>query len=433
VNTKVAVATSGGRDSTALLHCTVRAAAGLGVEVTALHVQHGLVPEAEQWLQQVRGQARRWGAGFAAARLQTQPAAGESVEAWARRERYRALADMALAAGCSLVLLAHHRRDQAETWLLQALRGAGAQGLSAMPGVAQRAGLFWARPWLDLPREAIETYLRRHRLRFVDDASNGDPRYARNRLRLRVWPALTAAFPDAETVLCAAARHAQDAAALAAEVAAVDVPAACTGRGLDVKHWLDLPPARRRNALGAWLLASLGAAPPDTLVQRLMAELPGSRAARWPAPGAELRLYRGVLAPYQAAPAVALLAPPAAFNLPLPGELALPVCSGFFRVELTEQGGAPALQLAQVQARARTGGERFSLAPLAMPRSLKKQFQARGVPALERQGPLLFTADGHLLFVPGLGIDGRLQASPGQSQWRITWHAITKSQPLGPG
>ena len=93
---RVAVAASGGRDSTALLHCTQRQASALGIEVVALHVQHGLQPQADVWLAQVRSQCRRWGAGFSCRRLSGGPARGDSVEAWARTARYAALAEMAL-------------------------------------------------------------------------------------------------------------------------------------------------------------------------------------------------------------------------------------------------------------------------------------------------------------------------------------------------
>jgi tRNA(Ile)-lysidine synthase len=88
--------------------------------VLALHVHHGLLPQADAWLAQVRKQSRRWGAGFRLPAPERRPPKGQSVEAWARAGRYAALAEMARAAGCRLVLLAHHRRDQAETWLLQA-------------------------------------------------------------------------------------------------------------------------------------------------------------------------------------------------------------------------------------------------------------------------------------------------------------------------
>lgn len=292
----VAVAASGGRDSTALLHCTAHAARGLGVTVHALHVHHGLMPQADAWLAHVRTQCRRWGVAFAATRLQGRPAPAESVEAWARRERYRALGAMAREAGCSLVLLAHHRRDQAETLLLQALRGGGPAGLAAMPRTARREGLMWARPWLDLPREAIEAYVRRHRLSFVDDASNDDDRFARNRLRRQVWPALAQAFPAAEAHLVASARRAAESAAALAELAAQDAHTVLMPDGsLDVASWKTLSAARRALLLRRWLAVAAGGAP-DSLVQRLLAELPAARGgSHWPAPAGALHLVRGVL------------------------------------------------------------------------------------------------------------------------------------------
>jgi tRNA(Ile)-lysidine synthase len=292
----VAVATSGGRDSTALLHCTARAGAALGVEVHALHVHHGLMPPADAWQEQVAAQCRRWGVPFASMRLQGAPARGDSVEAWARRGRYRALAQMACERGIGLVLLAHHRRDQAETFLIQALRGGGAAGLAAMPRQAERDGITWARPWLDQPRAAIDAYLRRHRLRFVDDASNDDARFARGRLRAVVWPALHAAFPDAEATLArAAARAAVDAAVLA-EVAAADLAVTTDeGRALAVDRWLALAAARRVNALRAWLGGALPEPVPETLVRRLAVELPACVHADWPAGSGRLLLRRGRL------------------------------------------------------------------------------------------------------------------------------------------
>ena len=121
--------------------------------MVALHVHHGLNPAADRWLAHGRALCERWArrglpVEFAATKLAGGPGAGESIEAWARRARYRALRQMALERGIDLVLLAHHRRDQAETFLLQALRGGGVAGLSAMPGQVRREGVTWARPWL---------------------------------------------------------------------------------------------------------------------------------------------------------------------------------------------------------------------------------------------------------------------------------------------
>ena len=113
----VAVAVSGGRDSMALLHCTARAAKALGIQVIALHVHHGLQKQADEWAAIIEKACKRWSVGIATRRLEAKPPKGDSVEAWARRERYAALAAMAQEAGAGLVLLAHHQRDQAETFL----------------------------------------------------------------------------------------------------------------------------------------------------------------------------------------------------------------------------------------------------------------------------------------------------------------------------
>lgn len=293
---RVAVATSGGVDSTALLHCTLRMARTPGIEVVALHVHHGLMPQADEWQHQVARQARRWGAGFAAARAAGAPAAGDSVEAWARRVRYPLLAQLAEAQGCAIVLLAHHRRDQAETFLIQALRGGGAAGLASMPRAMQRHGVLWMRPWLEQPRAAIEQYARAHRLAFVQDPSNGDRRFARGRLRSSLWPVLHDAFADAETTLARAAARAADDAAVLAEVAQADLHAIVAAEGaLDIAAWLLLSVPRRLLVLRAWLGRALADAVPETLVRRLATELPRCRHAEWPAGSRRVLLRRGLL------------------------------------------------------------------------------------------------------------------------------------------
>lgn len=423
---RVAVATSGGLDSTVLLHCTALRARPLGVDVVALHVHHGLMPQADSWLDKVRRQAKRWQVAFDARRLSGQPPPGASVEAWARVGRYAALAEMAKAHDCGLVLLAHHRRDQAETWLLQALRGAGDAGLSAMPVLAQRQGLAWARPWLNTPRAAIESYARRHRLSWVEDPSNADARFARSRLRAAVWPALEQAFPEAESALGLAARQAQSAAELAREVAAQDL-AGLSGlsgpQGLDLLGWLALSPARRRNALRAWLTQQLHSSPPGTLVDRLMDELPGSRSGSWPALGGVLRAYRGRLE-LQPAPGAAVQAlPPLFLRLDRPGAYAVAAWGGTLVVSPCREHGVPATLLRNAVLQSRRGGEQFQRIPGASARSLKKQFQALDVPAWAREGPLVTTVAGDLLYVPRLGMNARYWAAAGEPQVRLHWSA----------
>ncbi len=425
----VAVAYSGGRDSTALLHATLEAAAPLGIDVVALHVHHGLHVDADAWLAHCESTCRRWlRAGrwiaFEARRLQDRPARGESIEAWARRARYRALREMALERGIDLVVLAHHRRDQAETFLLQALRGAGVDGLAAMPRLARREGVSWARPWLDLPREAIEAYGRRHRLRHVDDASNDDPRFARNRLRESVWPALVDAFPEAEASLAAAATRAQVGSAGLTEWAAVDVPAVSDDESLDVARWRALPTVRQANALRGWLRQRSGRAPPASLVERLLGELDERGSRRWPAPEGELRSHRGRLR-YEAGAVNATpldAASTIAIDLSRVGECRVDAWSGTFVVRRAESDGIAASLARSLELRARRPGDRFQAGIDRPPRSLKLQFQAAGVPAWQRDGPIVAGA-GTIAYVPGLGLDARAVSMPGVPRVTIDWRA----------
>lgn len=424
---RVAVAWSGGRDSTALLHATLVAARAQDGEVLALHVHHGLSPFADDWLAHCEAQCRRWQrrglpVTFVAERLAGRPARGESVEAWARQGRYRALRTMAMANGATLVLLAHHRRDQAETFLLQALRGAGVAGLSGMPRLVERDGIVWARPWLGRPREAIEAYVRRHRLKHVDDDSNADARFARNRLRVQVWPSLVDAFPQAEATLADASRWAQQASACLAELAALDLAALVDDGRLDVAAWRSLSAARGANVLRAWLQRCTGEVAPAALVERLGEELPVVRSARWPVGGGELRLYRGRLR-YQAdAPSAASLPREATLSIGTTGTHALPGWGGRLEVMPVEEGGIPIAWLGRLELRERGGGERFQAGLARPPRSLKKQFQMAAVPAWAREGPLLYSG-GQLVFVPGLGLDARVLALPGQPQVGLRWIA----------
>lgn len=294
------VAYSGGTDSTALLWVTARVAQAQGLRVLAFHVHHGLLEQADAWVVHAQAVVSQMAAAglpveLRVAHLQGRPDPGDSVEAWARRGRYQALTEMALAAGVELVLLAQHAQDQAETVLLQALRGAGPAGLAAMPRLQVRGGVAWARPWLGQPKSRVQAVLLESGLPAVQDPSNHDPRYARSRLRQWVWPELERQFPQTTAVLGEVARHAAQARTLADEVAAQDLPL-CTSAegGLRYSSWAALPPARRRNALTAWLAPQLPDGVPVSLVDRLMAQWQG-QGRRWPAPGGWLRSQRGVL------------------------------------------------------------------------------------------------------------------------------------------
>ena len=427
MNSRVAVAVSGGRDSMALLHCLATAAQPHGVEVWALHVHHGLQAQADEWVAFVERTCKRWASKglplhFAMQRLSGKPARGQSVEAWARAGRYAALAAMAREAGCDVIALAHHRADQAETFLLQALRGAGAAGLASMPASAVRDGITWVRPWLEQPREAIEAYVHTHRIRHVDDASNADPRFARNRLRVGVMPALRAAFPDADAALADAAMRAARASELIGEIARADVGTVCEKDVLLLERWRQLSNVRRRECLRAWLAPHTERGVTEALLDRLQHELPGAKPARWPFDGGELRRYRGHVTAVALRTNVTALLPCAAFVNDV-GTYAVPGQEATLRVTSVKTGGLPLALLHNATWRAREAAQQFQRAAATPPRSLKKQFQSAGVPAWSRDAPLLISEDGQLLLVPGLGTDARALAVPGRPRVSLAWVA----------
>ncbi len=421
----VAVAVSGGRDSTALLHATLRAATPLGLRVVALHVHHGLQEQADAWVRHLRRQCARWsrqhpGLLLRVAHLGGSPGRGDSVEAWARQGRRAALARMAAEEGASLLLLAQHRQDQAETVLLQALRGGGAAGLAAMPRAQERAGLRWARPWLDHDGSAIAAYVRRHRLGHVEDPSNRDPRFDRNRLRQEVWPVLSSAFPQAAEALCEVAAQAQQLRALQQEVAEQVLPDMLGAQGqLRLAAWRAQPEAHRALLLEAWLRRALGRGATRALVSRLRVDLLRKDDGQWPWAGERvLRAYRGELRMPGLDPAT----PPLSGAWPPQADGWWRLADGLGRVQVcaVEEGGVAWSALSGAEWRPRAGGEQWMRAAGVPARALKKCFQSAAVPAWERSGPLLWSG-GQLLWVPGLGPDARAVAPRGVVQARLLW------------
>jgi tRNA(Ile)-lysidine synthase len=412
-----------------LLHAACLWARAHGAQVHALHVQHGMSKLAPGWEDHGRAQVAAWSAElpvmFQVRRLALVVPPGASLEAHARQARYRALADMAREAGCDTILLAHHRDDQVETFLLQALRGAGPAGLSAMPADIERDGLRWLRPWLDRPRADLEAWRVAHALSHIDDDSNTDTRHARNRLRLSVLPTLRQAFPMADETLAASARLAQDARDCLDALAAIDLAAlreTAGAPGLSLARLAELAPARRRNALRTWLIAELGLTPSQSLLTRLADEALNATAGRWPQAGGDLRVHRGRLVWVPVTVQTPELpAPPDVCLVPLkPGRHRVPAWGGVLRIEEVHRGGVAQSGPDQVELRPRAGGEQFQSHAGGVPRSLKKQFQAADVPSWARDVPLIWRGD-RLVQVPGLGVDARHVAPDGQPQWRLLW------------
>jgi tRNA(Ile)-lysidine synthase len=176
----IAVALSGGVDSVTLLHQLRNRG-----PVAAIHVHHGLSPNADAWAAFCRKLCKQWDVPLTVYRVKV-VRSGKGLEAAARKARYEAFAK----ADADCIALAHNLDDQAETVLMNLLRGAGRRGASGMPKQSRFKGKMLLRPLLDTPREAIETYARRHRLAWVEDESNADESLTRNFVRRRLAPLL---------------------------------------------------------------------------------------------------------------------------------------------------------------------------------------------------------------------------------------------------
>ena len=245
--TGLVVALSGGADSAGLLS----AAAGLGqgfrgLPLRAVHVDHGLQAAAAAFRDACAASCARSNIALTVISAEVRPAPGESIEAAARDARYAALQAELRPGEC--LLTAHHSEDQAETLLLQALRGAGLKGLSAMP-ICRPLGAGWhLRPVLDVPRAELTAGAE---CGAVADPMNQDRRFDRSYLRGEVWPLIETRWPGAARALSRTARHAAEAQGVLDGVAAADVARLRDGDALSVPGLRTLEPAARLHALRA--------------------------------------------------------------------------------------------------------------------------------------------------------------------------------------
>jgi tRNA(Ile)-lysidine synthase len=381
----IVVGFSGGLDSTVLLQLLADLGRQglLSARLSALHVHHGLQPEAELWLQQCRARVQALGLGWIERRVQVQLQAGCSLEAAAREARYAVFSEV-LQPG-SVLALAHHADDQVETVLLHLLRGSGPRGLAGMP--QQRAlgqGLL-CRPLLAVPRARLQQQARASGLQWVEDQSNQDPRFTRNRLRHEVLPALQAMAPGLASSVARSAGLCIEAETLLQELAQADLAAArCEQPNqLQVAALAALTPVRLRNALRCWVQELQGplngASITHEALQQCRSSLLESRADASPVLAwgegerrLELRRYRQRLYLVKPMPQLpdSLDWNPAEL-LPLPGVLGSLQCPAALAVA---GRGWP-----QLTVRFRSGGERVALAGRPQ-RSLKALLQEAGLP-----------------------------------------------------
>lgn len=442
------LAFSGGLDSQVLLHLLVRARERLPGPLGALHVNHNLQPAAADWAAQCRAAATLLQVEYRDLSVQVPVTAGASPEAAARQARYGALAE-ALPAGHAL-LTAHHQDDQAETLLLQLLRGAGPKGLAAMPPASGFAAGLLIRPLLDADREALRGYAERYALQWVEDPSNAELGYDRNFLRHAVMPLLRRRWPGCAAVLSRSARHQAETARLLNELGAMDLEAqhqdrpdlsvgsvrvlngsAATAVGaeavggahtarLSVSRLLQLSAARRANLLRHWLQRRHAPIPSTAVLARIDSDLlhaanDAQPEVRWG--GACLRRYRDelFLLPGSVTENAQALDWPAERPLKLPTGILTPRHG-------PGQGVAERhLRGRRVRVAFRQGGERLRPVGRREQHSLKHLFQDAGVPPWERgQIPLLYLDD-QLIAVAGYWVCEGFQALDGEPGVAFSW------------
>jgi tRNA(Ile)-lysidine synthase len=282
---RVAVALSGGRDSMALLDGLSTLAPELGLTLSALHVHHGLSIHADAWAKFCGDECAQRGLPLTVHRAVIRRVGGKSLEAEARAARYAAF----VAADADIVALAHHADDQAETLLLQLLRGAGPHGLAAMPAYRPlRNGPALLRPFLALPRAAIDAYAAARGLAWVDDESNANTGVKRNFIRHDVAPRLAAAFPGYPATFVRTAAHQAEAARLIDDMAQHDALGALAedsvaGVTLDRAALIALAahaPHRARNLLRWFLRQHKLSAPSAARLAAMLDQLSGAASTR---------------------------------------------------------------------------------------------------------------------------------------------------------
>jgi tRNA(Ile)-lysidine synthase len=407
------VAFSGGLDSTVLLHALASSAAHHQLVVQAVHIDHGLQAASGVWAQQCRDIATAFGVDFRSERVAVDIDAGQGLEAAAREVRYRTLGGLMQAN--DWLLTAHHQDDQAETLLLNLLRGSGPAGLAGIGEARPFAAGWLVRPLLSFSRSDLLSYAELHELSWIDDPSNADQGRDRNFLRHEILPRLGSRWPDAAVCLQRSGRIAGEAAHLLEEFAAIDAQQVVTGNDrLLIDALEQLSAARQRNVL-RYAIRRQGLPMPSAVQlqevqdQLLTARDDAAPQVRWK--GVAIRRYRNQLYLLPAEP-VSIPDDPGAI-----GDrdfLRLEHGLGELRLESgAPQGLSEALVKRGLELRYRHGGEGFRPVGQTHTKKLKKLLQEAGiVPWMRDRIPLLY-AGGELVAVADLWLAADAASQPG--------------------
>lgn len=420
--TRYVIAYSGGLDSTVMLHALVASRDEHQTTLTAVHIDHGLHNDSAAWSQHCKAIADSFEVEFVDLKVDVDVDSGEGTEGAARRARYDAFRSFVCAG--DWLLSAHHKDDQAETLLLNLMRGSGPAGLAGIGEIQPLAAGWLVRPLLSSSRSDLQVYATEHELDWIDDPSNEDRQFDRNYLRHEVLPRLEARWPDVASRLKRSAVLAGEASQLLDQLADADFRT-LGGRPdrLALKRLQELPPERQRNVL-RYVVRELGLpSPPATTLHSFTTDLIPARDDAQPVvtwSGAEIRRYRDnvyVLAAGTAAETDAVR--PIAFGTATKSVALAPGLGDLDLEPGAASGLADAVVTRGLELRYRSGGEEIKPLGQAHTRKLKKLLQEEGVvPWMRDKLPLVY-ADGELVAVADLWIAASAASEPGTAiRWR---------------
>lgn len=438
---RIALAYSGGLDSSVLLALLVEWAEQRSVQLFAFHIQHGISPHAETWLQHCAQICQQKQVRFASQHLQLANWQDTGLEEAARVQRYAALGQLCQQHHITLLLTAHHLDDQAETVLMHLLRGAGVAGLGGMDSINHAPSLLGApeiriaRPLLAITREALEAYALEYQVAHIEDESNFDPRYTRNALRHQVMPHLAANFPQFQARLARTAQHMQAAQRLLQELAELDLQNCADGAQLSLPAVLALNAERRDNLMRHWLALHNKRMPSASWLREMWQQLQTQDIESHPCishPDCQIRLYRQRIYLTPRYDAQRLEAAAQHFVWQGEAEIRFDAFHGslhFVPLAADESGEAGLacqyLREQKLEIHYRRGGEQLKLGTNRATRSLKQHYQSQHIPTWQRTFLPLISCQQKLLFAPGLGLDCHFtQMHAAESaRVRLVWRA----------
>ncbi len=455
------LALSGGVDSVVLLDVLVPLSVQMQFELSAIHVNHGISANAGKWNSFCQRLCCSWGILLKTRTLKIIKEPGLSLEAISREGRYCIFGKLK----ADYVVLAQHLDDQAETLMLQLLRGAGVKGLCAMPVLRRlssgtmnpptgisgnapgersrtldgRPGIL--RPMLHVSRREIEDYAREHALQWITDESNDNTAFDRNFLRHDIFPQLEKRFPSYRIAFLRASRHMAEASALLDEVAESDSRECVQSGKILIESMRKLGFLRAKNLL-RHTLARQGAILPsavklEEILRQLLSSCPDTKL-HVVFGSSEVRCFRGLVYIRKARPsttAVARISHPDEWRLPWQGEKRVVIAElgGTLRFTSRKGVGISFQKLTQfpVTIRLRRGGERLRPDCNRPRRSVKNLLQEAAMPPWERETlPLIFSGD-HLAGVPGIGVSCEFQAAAGEEGVVVEWQPRNAVQGSG--